>query len=584
MSEKPSFFDEFKRRNVLRAAAFYAASAWLLVQVATQVFPFFHIVEWVVRWIVVAACIGFPFAMLFSWFYEWTPQGLQLESEIPPHESIARHTGRKLDRWIIAILGMAVVLLLADKLVLRQDASTPTLAPGAKSIAVLPFLNESGDPKDEYFADGLSEELISALAQIGDLKVIGRSSSFRFKGKNEETRTIGEKLGVNTLLEGTVRKQADRVRIVAELVNAADGSEVWSQTFDRALKDVFAVQSEIARAVASSLKLTLLGPEKIGTHIATANAPAHNAYLEGYFYFQRRTSEDYRRAINFFADAIRLDPDYALAYARSSEAWTWIADQSGVPHDEGWANARRDAEKAVAIDPNLAEAHAVFGWVLAFREWKFQEAVAELRRARELAPGSANANDILSRVLVYLGKYEEAEKFARRAVEIDPLDYNARNGLARVLYVEGKLDEAIAQGKKSAELQPTGNSSHRWQSFAALLRGDTQLALHEAALEPSEGYRLTCLATARFTSGDRAGSDAALAELIAKDQNYATYQVAQVYAWQGDKEKAFEWLQMALDRHDTGLLSLLIDPMMKNLRDDPRYAEFLAKIGLPKSA
>lgn len=584
MSEKPSFFDELKRRNVLRAAAFYAASAWLLVQVATQVFPFFHIVEWVVRWIVVAACIGFPFAMLFSWFYEWTPQGLQLESEIPPNESIARHTGRKLDRWIIAILGMAVVLLLADKLVLRQDASTPTLAPDAKSIAVLPFLNESGDPKDEYFADGLSEELISALAQIGDLKVIGRSSSFRFKGKNEETRTIGEKLGVNTLLEGTVRKQADRVRIVAELVNAADGSEVWSQTFDRALKDVFAVQSEIARAVASSLKLTLLGPEKIGTHIATTNAPAHNAYLEGYFYFQRRTSEDYRRAINFFADAIRLDPDYALAYARSSEAWTWIADQSGVPHDEGWANARRDAEKAVAIDPNLAEAHAAFGWVLAFREWKFQEAVAELRRARELAPGSADANDILSRVLVYLGKYEEAEKFARRAVEIDPLDYNARNGLARVLYVEGKLDEAIAQGKKSAELQPTANSSHRWQSFAALLRGDTQLALHEAALEPSEGYRLTCLATARFTSGDRAGSDAALAELIAKDQNYATYQVAQVYAWQGDKEKAFEWLQMALDRHDTGLLSLLIDPMMKNLRDDPRYAEFLAKIGLPKSA
>ncbi len=584
MSEKPSFFDELKRRNVLRAAAFYAASAWLLVQVATQVFPFFHIVEWVVRWIVVAVCIGFPFAMLFSWFYEWTPQGLQLESEIPPNESIARHTGRKLDRWIIAILGMAVVLLLADKLVLRQDASTPTLAPDAKSIAVLPFLNESGDPKDEYFADGLSEELISALAQIGDLKVIGRSSSFRFKGKNEETRTIGEKLGVNTLLEGTVRKQADRVRIVAELVNAADGSEVWSQTFDRALKDVFAVQSEIARAVASSLKLTLLGPEKIGTHIATTNAPAHNAYLEGYFYFQRRTSEDYRRAINFFADAIRLDPDYALAYARSSEAWTWIADQSGVPHDEGWANARRDAEKAVAIDPNLAEAHAAFGWVLAFREWKFQEAVAELRRARELAPGSADANDILSRVLVYLGKYEEAEKFARRAVEIDPLDYNARNGLARVLYVEGKLDEAIAQGKKSAELQPTANSSHRWQSFAALLRGDTQLALHEAALEPSEGYRLTCLATARFTSGDRAGSDAALAELIAKDQNYATYQVAQVYAWQGDKEKAFEWLQMALDRHDTGLLSLLIDPMMKNLRDDPRYAEFLAKIGLPKSA
>ena len=262
-----NFFAELKRRNVFRAAAFYAAAAWLLVQVATQVFPLFHVAEWILRAIVVAAVIGFPFATLLAWFYEWTPQGFQRESEIAPDESVTRRTGRKLDRWIIAMLSLAVVLLLTDKLVLRKDAKTAVPAPDSKSIAVLPFLNESGDPKDEYFSDGLSEELISALAQIGDLKVIGRSSSFRFKGTNEETRTIGEKLGVSTLLEGTVRKQADRVRIVAELVNAGDGSEVWSQTFDRALKDVFAVQSEIASAVASSLKLTLLGHEKTGTNI-----------------------------------------------------------------------------------------------------------------------------------------------------------------------------------------------------------------------------------------------------------------------------------------------------------------------------
>ena len=580
----PGFFAELKRRNVLRAAAFYAASAWLLVQVATQVFPFFHIAEWVVRWIVVASCIGFPIAMLFSWFYEWTSHGLKLESDISPNESITRRTGKKLDKWITGILALAVVLLLTDKFVLRKDVSTATLAPDSKSIAVMPFLNESGDPKDEYFSDGLSEELISALAQIGDLKVIGRSSSFRFKGKNEETRTIGEKLGVSALLEGTVRKQADRVRIVAELVSAADGSELWSQTFDRALKDVFAVQSEIASAVASSLKLTLLGHEKTGTNIVSTNAEAHNAYLQGYFYFQRRNIDNLRKAISYFDDAIRLDPNYALAYAKSAEAWTWIADQSGVPHHEGWTIARKDAEKAVAIDPNLAEAHAALGWVLAFGEWKFPEGVAELRRAVELAPGSATATGVLSAVILPLGKTEEAEKFGRRAVEIDPLDYSARSNLARVLYVEGKVDEAIVQGKKSAELQPGADSSHRWQSFAAVLRGDTQLALHEAALEPSEGYRLSCLAIARFAAGDRSGSDAALAELIAKDQSYATYQVAQAYAWQGNKEKAFEWLQTALDRHDTGLLSLLIDPMMKNLRDDPRYAEFLAKVGLPKSA
>ena len=189
---------------------FYAASAWLVVQVATQVFPFFHIAEWVVRWIVIAVVIGFPFALLFAWFYEITPEGLKRESEVPRADSIARATGKKLDRWIIATLGLAVVLLLADRFVLHGDVTNAS----EKSIAVLPLVNESGDPGNEYFSDGLSEELIAALAQIGELKVIGRSSSFRFKGRNEDLKTIGEKLGVKTLLEGTVRKQADRVPLL----------------------------------------------------------------------------------------------------------------------------------------------------------------------------------------------------------------------------------------------------------------------------------------------------------------------------------------------------------------------------------
>jgi TolB-like protein len=238
-----SLLAELRRRNVFRAGAFYAASMWLLVQVATQVFPFFHIAEWVVRWIVIAAVIGFPFALLFSWFYEWTPQGLQRESEVGPDESIARNAGKKLDRGIIAVLGLAVVLLLTDKFVLHKNADDAI----GKSIAVLPLLNEGGDPHEDYFSDGLSEELIANLAQIDGLKVIGRSSSFRFKGGGHDSKIIGEKLGVDTLLEGTVRRQGERVRIVAELINAADGRELWSQKYDRELKDIFAVQSGIAR-------------------------------------------------------------------------------------------------------------------------------------------------------------------------------------------------------------------------------------------------------------------------------------------------------------------------------------------------
>ncbi len=227
-----SFFNELKRRNVYRAAAFYAAAAWLLVQIATQVFPFFDIPNWSVRLVVIAVIVAFPFALLFSWFYELTPQGIKRESEVDRNESIVRVTGKKLDRWIIATLGLAVVLLLADKFVLRRPASEVAVTSG-KSIAVLPFANTSGDTANEYFSDGLSEELISSLSRLADLKVIGRTSSFQFKGKTDDSIAIGQKLGVVYLLEGSVRKSSERVRIAVELVKSADGANVWSESYDR---------------------------------------------------------------------------------------------------------------------------------------------------------------------------------------------------------------------------------------------------------------------------------------------------------------------------------------------------------------
>src|SRR6059058_4875537 len=273
--------------------------------------------------------------------------------------------------WIyVAVIGAAISvgLFFIGRYTAPRTSATEREHPPAvagplpqKSIAVLPLLNESGDPKDEYFSDGLSEELIAALAQIRELKVIGRSSSFRFKERKEEPKTIGEKLGVATLLEGTVRKQGDRVRIVAELINAADGIELWTRTFDRELKDIFAVQQEIAAAVASSLKVTLLGlDERSSANPKTAEA--HNAYLQGHYYFQRRNLEDYRKAVGHYDEAIRLDPEYALAYAERSEAWTLIGDLTGEGKT-AWPKARTDAEKAVAIAPALAEAHSALGWV-----------------------------------------------------------------------------------------------------------------------------------------------------------------------------------------------------------------------------
>ena len=273
-----------------------------------------------------------------------------------------------------------------------------------KSIAVLPLLNESGDPKDEYFSDGLSEELIAALAQISGLKVIGRSSSFRFKDRKEEPRTIGEKLGVSTLLEGTVRKQGDRVRIVAELVNAADGTELWSRTFDRELKDIFAVQAEIAEAVADVTGVDIARIARSDRRTTQRPKVQKRTTLisRAIFISQRRNVEDYRKAVSFFDEAIRLDPDYALAYAERAEAWTLIGDLNSEQTKEAWAAAKRDAEKAVAIAPNLAEAHAALGWVRFFVEWKFAEGLAELKRAKELSPANPTANDLLARVVIFM--------------------------------------------------------------------------------------------------------------------------------------------------------------------------------------
>jgi len=588
-----NFFAELKRRNVYKVAITYAVVAWLVIQAASILLPTFEAPNWVMKAFVVLLAFGFVMSVMISWAFEATPEGLKRTKDVSPEMSLPSWSARKFAAFIISLALIAAGLFAFQFLrpvgTSRRDVGQieegrpggASLSISQKSIAVLPLLNESGDPKDEYFSDGLSEELIAALAQIKDLKVIGRSSSFRFKDRKEETKTIGEKLGVATLLEGTVRKQGERVRIVAELINAADGIELWTRTFDRELKDIFAVQQEIAAAVASSLKVTLLGADSSSAQTAaTKSVEAHNAYLQGHFYFQRRNLDDYRKAVAYFDQAIQVDPNYALAYAERSEAWTQIGDLSGQGKT-AWPKAREDAEKAVAITPALAEAHAALGWVRFFTEWKFAEGLSELKRAKELSPANPTANDLLARVIVYLGKLDEAEKQARQAVELDPLAYPTQNNLARVLFAEGKLDEADAIARKAAELQPTAASSRRFQVLVAVQRGDGETALREAQLEPDEGYRRFELALAQHVRGDRGAADAALADLIAYGRDQLAYQIAQVYAVRGEKEKAFEWLQISFDTHDTGTLGLLIDPLIRDLRPDPRYKSLLTKLGLP---
>lgn len=567
-----SFFGELKRRNVYKVAIAYIVGGWALAQGLAQVLPVFSIPNWVIQLIVLLIILGLPVALGLAWAFELTPEGLKRTEDVD-EAAAAAHKKRA---WIYVVI---VGALVSTGLFFLGRYSAMDTAP-RQSIAVLPLINESGDPKDEYFSDGLSEELIAALAQISGLKVIGRSSSFRFKDRKEEPKTIGEKLGVSTLLDGTVRKQGDRVRIVAELVNAADGIQLWTQTFDRQLKDIFTVQQEIARAVAESLKVTLLGTDSRSAQAsATDNAEAHNAYLQGHFYLVRRNTEDFRKAIDYYDQAIQLDPNYALAHAERAEALVFMGDLTGQ-RPTAYPKAHVDAEKAVAIAPDLAEARAALGFVLCLAEWKFTEGLAELRRAKELSPANPTANDLLARIIVYLGRIDEAERQARQAVELDPLSTVTHGNLARVLFYAGKLDGADSAARKAAELQPTGAGSHRFQVLVAAQRGDGEAALREAQLEPDPRFRRFELAVAHYVRGNREAADAALADLIANAREGFAYQIAEVYALRGEKDKAFEWLQSAFNDRDAGMLGLLVDPLLRGLRDDARYKNLLAKVGL----
>lgn len=585
----PNFFAELKRRNVFRAAAFYAATAWLLVQVATQVFPFFQIANWLVRWIIVAAAIGFPFWILFAWLYQWTPQGLRREQPDAPLQPGARQSRRNMDRWIMAMLAIAVVLLLTDKLVLRERAGQIT-GILEKSVAVLPMINSSADPANEYFSDGMSEEFISSLGHLPDLKVVGRTSSFQFKGKSDDSKTIGEKLGVSYLLEGSVQRSADRVRIWVRLIKSGDGANVWSETYDRDLQDIFAVQSEIAGSVAKELKIALLGNNRstVGTAPSNENLDAYNAFLQGNFYAARHSAEDFRKAIGYYEKAVQLDPRYALAYANLSNAASNLVYNFGNPTtkegQEIVARARETADTALRLDPNLSEAHLAKGTFLRIIDLNYAAAEGECRRALELAPKNAGALLNLALLKGFAGDFKEALKLTEKEMALDPLRSGGHMNYAMYLAALGRFDEA------EATLQSIARRSSGSQTYMALTRveierGQPGAALEAAKKERDPFFRTYALAIAYFASGNQTQADVELKKLIDEDTDDGGVQIASIYALRKEPDKVFEWLERAWLNHDPGVSEVMLDPFLRTCKDDPRFIAFAQKIGvMPKAA
>jgi len=574
-----NFFAELKRRNVYRVAVAYAVVAWLLIQAASILFPTFEAPGWVMKVFVAVVAAGFPIALILAWAFELTPEGLKRTEFAGEPPTKAPHN--RVWIYVVTIGGaISIGLFFLGRYTVTSKQSGSVEVP-AKSIAVLPLVNTSGDPGNDYFSDGLSEELIAVLAKIPGLKIIGRSSSFLFKGKSDDSRMIGEKLGVTNLLEGSVRKQGDRVRIVAELINAADGRALWSETYDRELKDVFAVQSEIATAVTEQLKIKLLGaPAKSDAAPSNDNLAAYNALQQGTFYFRLSTEEGTRKATEFYGEAIRLDPRYALAYAQLSAAWrqlaaTWLA---GAEANEAYAKARNAAQTALSLAPDLAAAHEALGWVLLTPDLDFAAAEAEFRKAEKLAPADAGPKFALSFLFAAQGRLAEAENIMRQTLALDPLGVIRYLNLARILIAGGRYDEAEAALRKAIELQPAAARLHAYLTTLDVIRGDAAAALQDAQLEPKGFWRDYALALALQIQNDRGAADASLQKLIDENAVSGPFQIATVYGLRKEPDKMFEWLERAYTEHDPGLTQLLGTPFLLNYRDDPRFAALCQKL------
>jgi TolB-like protein/Tfp pilus assembly protein PilF len=580
-----NFLFELKRRNVFRAGAFYAACAWLLVQVATQVFPFFHTPERVVRWIILGAVIGFPFWLALAWCYEWTAQGLKRESDLPtPLSPTSRAARRNVDRWIIVMLAAAVVLLLADKFLFRNQPAPAASAP-EKSIAVLPFDNLSRDPDNAYFVEGIQDEILTRLAKIADLKVIARSSTLRFQNKGDLPQ-IAQQLGVAHLVEGSVQKVNDQVRINVQLIKAANEAHLWAEVYDRKLTDIFAVESEIARTIADTLQAKLSGSEK---HAIAARpteiTEAHQLYLKGRFFWNKRTGAGLKKSIDYFEQAIAVDPNYAPAYAGVADGYVLLPGYTaGIPRD-CYPKAITAAKKALELDDTLAEAHTTLGIAIWSYEFDFVQANREFQRAIELNPNYATGHQQYGNVtLAALGRFDEAILEGKRAVELDPLSLIINTDLGMTYYFARRYDEAIEQFHKAIEIDPNFYFAHLELGEALAEKRAFDEAITEcqkARALNDDPFVLAMLDNAYARSGNRTEALKILDQLkeLSRQRYVNAYSFVIVYVGLGDREEALRWVEQSYeDRAGSDLGWIRVDSLVDPLRDDARFEAIAQKI------
>jgi TolB-like protein/tetratricopeptide (TPR) repeat protein len=578
------FFGELRRRNVYKVAVAYLVAGWALAQGLAQVLPVFSIPNWVIQLLVVLIVLGLPIALGLAWAFELTPEGIRRTETADAMPEATRRT-KYVWIYVVVIGGLVSIGLF---FLGRYSAGNKTASPTGisnKSIAVLPFDNLSRDPDNAYFSEGIQEEILTRLAKVADLKVISRTSTQHFKCTPENLPQIAKQLGVTNILEGSVQKVNDQVRVNVQLINAMTDAHLWADTYDRKLTDIFAVESEIAKTIADTLQAKLTGSELAAmTKAPTASSEAHELYLKGRFFWNKRTGTDLRKSIEYFNQAIAKDPNYALAYAGVADSYLLLSLYGAVSPGESFPQARAAAEKALELDNTLAEAHASLGLLACF-EFDLNRSITELERAIQLNPNYATAHHWLSCMpLNGFGQFDRAIAEGKRAIKLDPLSLICNADLSWVYFNARRYDEAEVQARKTLEMDSRFYLAHKDLGEAFQFKGQLTKAIaeYQKAVElDNDPYSLAVLGQAYARNGQVEEARKLLARLEeeAKSRYVQPYALALILTGLGDKERAIDELERAY-RDGTGsyLFAIKVDPMLDDLRSDPRFDTLVQKI------
>jgi serine/threonine-protein kinase len=587
-----SFVAELKRRRVIRALLGWGIVSFAVLQVFEPVMHGLHLPEWTLGFVVVVLALGFPVTATLAWVFDLTTSGIERTRPVREPEGGSAAPRHSRGARAALLLGMSLAAA-APGLVYyffwpgpgRHAVGGSSAGQGARgvpSIAVLPFVDMSPQRDQEYFADGISEEILNALAQVEVLRVIGRTSSFSFKGKPDDLKAIGEKLNVDTILQGSVRKEGSRVRVSAQIVHPSDGRQSWARTFDREMSGVFAIQDEISSAVVEVLRVELL-PGRVPPPRRETSPETFNQFLLGRHALNRASAEGFHAARAAFERAVTLDPGYAPAWAWLAYTLDTLVDLVPSPAERSAfsAGALSAADRAIAIDPSLAEGFSIRGYVKS-RAQKWADALSDLDRAVALNPSDVQARIGRGELLAALGRVREGVEELRQACALDPLSAAASWRLGWLHSAVREFDLAREALNRSLEIAPDQLYAARTLGIVELLDGHLDAAARAFERSPVEPFRLMGAALVEHERGHREASQQALDRLVAHPYALVNgYQIAEVYAWRGELDAAMRWLESSLDRADGGMWYVKYDPLLHLVRGEARYAALLRRMGLP---